>query len=133
MTTPLPESFLPSLIAELKMPNILGISMAGSFSRGQGTAFSDVDLQLYVTEKPSDLIGSLALRLWQGFLVSIHYGTLDEERAKLTKPWSAIWVVPGLRQSVILYDAKGSLAELKQAAQEFDWSPLQPLADKFAR
>ena len=132
MTVSLPESFLPSLIAEIKTPNVLGISMAGSFSRGQGSTYSDIDLQLYVTEKPPELIGSLALRLWQGFLVSVHYDILDEERAKLAKPWSAIWAVPGLRQPIILHDAKGSLAELKQAAQEFDWSPLQPLADKFA-
>ncbi len=132
MTVALPETFLPSLLSELKTPNVIGISMAGSFSRGQGSTYSDIDLQLYVTEKPPELIGSPALRLWQGFLVSIHYDTLDAERDRLTKPWSAIWAVPGLRQSAILYDAKGSLAELKQAAQEFDWSPLQPLADKFA-
>ena len=132
MSINLPNSFLPSLVAELKTPNVFGISMSGSFSRGQGTAFSDIDLQLYVTEKPSDLIGPLTLRLWQGFLVSIYYGNLEEEWDKLVKPWSAIWSVPGLRQSVILYDPDGTLARLKQAASEFDWSPLQPLADQFA-
>jgi hypothetical protein len=128
----LPESFLPSLIAELKEHNVTGITMAGSFSRGQGGSYSDIDLQLYVKEKPRDLIGSLALRLWQGFLVSIHYDSIEEERAKLTSPWDAIWAVPGLRQAVILYDPTGSLADLKQAAVEFEWSPLQSLADRYA-
>jgi predicted nucleotidyltransferase len=131
-TITLPESFLPSLITELKTPNVTGITMAGSFSRGQAGSYSDIDLQLYVKEKPRELIGSLALRLWQGFLVSIHYDSIEEERAKLTSPWDAIWAVPGLRQAVILYDPTGSLADLKQAAVEFDWSPLQPLADRFA-
>jgi hypothetical protein len=132
MTITLPESFLPSLMAELKTSNITGITMAGSFSRGQGGAYSDVDLQLYVKEKPRDLIGSLALRLWQGFLVSIHYDDIEDQRAQLTRPWDAIWAVPGLRQAVILYDPTGSLADLKRAAVEFEWSPLQSLADRFA-
>ncbi|MBI5840595.1 MAG: nucleotidyltransferase domain-containing protein [Chloroflexi bacterium] len=62
MDSTLPESFLPLLIAELKTPNVIGITMAGSFSRGQGTPYSDVDLQLYVREKPRGIIGSLELR-----------------------------------------------------------------------
>jgi len=132
MTITLPDSFLPSLITELKTPNVTGITMAGSFSRGQGGSYSDIDLQLYVREKPRELIGSLALRLWQGFLVSIHYDDIEEERAQLARPWDAIWAVPGLRQAVILYDPTGSLADLKQAAIEFEWSPLQPLADRYA-
>ena len=132
MDSTLPESFLPSLIAELKTPNVIGITMAGSFSRGQGTPYSDVDLQLYVREKPRGIIGSLELRQWQGCLVSIHYDNIEEERAKLTEPWGAIWAVPGLRQAVILHDENGSLADLKRAAVKFEWSHLQPLADKFA-
>ncbi len=106
--------------------------MAGSFSRGQGTQFSDVDLQLYVTEKPCRLIGTLELRRWQGFLVSIHYDSIEEERAKLTCPWDAIWAVPGLRQATILYDADGSVSSLRQAALKFSWSILQSAANQFA-
>lgn len=128
----LPESFLPSLLAELVTPNVIGISLGGSFARGQGTAFSDVDLELYIKEKPPELIGSLVLRMWQDFLVSIHYGTLEDEYEKLTKPWYAIWAVPGLRTAVILHDENGSIAKLKQAALEFDWAPLQPFANRFA-
>ncbi len=132
MTVTLPESFLPSLINELRTPNVTGITLAGSFSRRQGGSYSDIDLQLYVKEKPSKLIGSLDLLLWQGFLVSIHYDDIEEERAKLTRPWDAIWAVTGLRQAEILYDENGSLADLRQAALEFEWSPLQPLANRYA-
>lgn len=132
MTITLPESFLPSLINELKTSSVTGITMAGSFSRGQGGLCSDVDLQLYVKEKPRELIGSLALHLWKGFLVSFHYDDLEEQRAQLTRPWDAIWAVPGLRQAMILYDPTGALADLKQAAIQFEWSPLQPLADHYA-
>ncbi len=128
----LPESFLSSLTAELKTPNVIGIAMAGSFSRGQGTPYSDIDLHVFVKEKPRNIIDTSALRQRQGFLVSVHYGNVEEERAKLTCPWDAIWTVPGLRQAVILYDIDGSLASLKQAAVEFNWPPLQPLANKFA-
>jgi hypothetical protein len=132
MTGTLPESFLSSLINKLKTPNVTGITMAGSFSRGQGGPYSDVDLQIYVKEKPRELIGSLALRLWKGFLVSFHYDDLEEQRTQLARPWDAIWAVPGLRQAVILYDPTGALADLKQAAVQFKWSPLQPLADHYA-
>ena len=45
---------------------------------------------------------------------------------------SAIWAVPGLSGMNILLDKHGSLSELRKAAQEFDWSPLQPAADEFA-
>lgn len=132
MAVTLPASFLPTLITELKSPNVIGITMTGSFSRGQGTPYSDIDLQLYVKEKPRELIGSLALRQWQGFLVSIHYDDIEVERAKFTHPWDAIWAVPGLRQAVILYDENGSLADLQQAAVEFEWSPLQSPANQYA-
>jgi hypothetical protein len=131
MTTTLPESFLPSLIAELKAPYVIGITMSGSFTRGQPTQYSDVDLQLYVQEKPHEFVGPLALQ-WQGHLVNIHYGDLEEERAKLTRPWDAIWAVPGLRQAVILYDPNGSLADLKEAADKFEWSALQASANRYA-
>lgn len=128
----LPQDFLASLIEDIKSPAVVGITMAGSFSRGQGTQFSDVDIQLYVTERPQDVTGSLTLKMFQGYLVSLHYDNLAEERAKLLIPQDAVWAVPGLRQCVILYDKDGSLEDLKRAAREFTWSPLQPLADQYA-
>ena len=57
---------------------------------------------------------------------------LEDERAALSNPRRAIWVVPGLRGLQILLDKDGSLAALQKSAQEFDWSPLQPAADEFA-
>jgi len=132
MSITLPDSLVPSLINDLKTPGVTGITMSGSFSRRQGGRYSDVDLQLYVKEKPKGMIGSLALRLWQEFLISIHYDNVEQQRTQLTLPWDAIWAVPGLRQAVILYDPAGSIAELKQAAIQFEWPPLQPLANRFA-
>jgi hypothetical protein len=57
---------------------------------------------------------------------------LADERAALTDPRRAIWAVPGLRGMKILLDKDGSTAVLQKAAQEFDWSPLQPAANEFA-
>jgi hypothetical protein len=132
MTVVLPDSFIPSLLTEIVNPETLGVTMAGSFARGQGSRFSDVDLQLYVAEKPRGLIGSLVFRQWKGIPVSVHYDTLEDERAKLSRPWQAIWAVPGLRQALVLHDPSGAVARLKQAALDFEWAPLQPLADQFA-
>jgi hypothetical protein len=72
------------------------------------------------------------LRYWDNKLMSLKYTLLDEERAALTNPRRAIWAVPGLRGMKIVLDKNGSMAALQQAAQEFDWSPLQPAADEFA-
>ncbi len=91
-----------------------------------------MDLQLYVAEKPGGLIDLLELHRCQDFLISIHYDKIEEEQAKLTRPWDAIWAVPGLRQATILYDADGSISLLKQAALEFNWAALQPIANQFA-
>jgi predicted nucleotidyltransferase len=125
----LPDSFLQSLIRRLDNPNVVALSFAGSFARGQAGPHSDVDLQVYVRELPESRYD---LRLWDDYLVSLAYKTIEEERDSLSHPKRAIWCVPGLRQAVILLDKDGTLARIKQAAQTFDWSALQAKADEYA-
>ena len=125
----LPDSFLQSLVNRLDGPDVIGISHAGSFARGQAGTHSDVDLQVYVHTLPES---KYHLRHWDGYLISVAFNTIEAERSKLSRPETAVWAVPGLRQSVILLDKDGSLAKLKQAALEFEWLPLQSLADEYA-
>lgn len=125
----LSDSFLQSLVARIDTPNVVGITYSGSFARGEAGPYSDVDLQVYVRELPEQ---KYRLYLWDDHLVSIAYSTIEKERDSLLHPERAIWSVPGLRQAVILLDKDDSLAGLKQAAQDFEWSALQAKADAYA-
>ena len=128
----LPNSFLQSLITRIDDPNVAAITYAGSYARGQAGTHSDVDLQVYVRTMPESEYERYTLCYWDGYLVSLSTNTIEAERANLLHPEHALWAVPGLRQAVILLDKEGSLASLKQAAIEFNWFNLQPLADEYA-
>jgi hypothetical protein len=128
----LPKDFIDSIINRLDGPNVIGISCAGSHARGQAGRYSDVDLQVYVRALPEREYDRYTLRRWEDRLVSLHFNTLEAERLNLAHPEHALWAVPGLRQAMLLLDKDGSLADLQQAAVQFTWSTLQPLADEYA-
>jgi predicted nucleotidyltransferase len=128
----LSKSFLESALARLDSPNIMGVTCAGSHARGQAGPHSDVDLQVYVGTLPESEFDQYTLRRWDDHLVSLHFNMVEAERRNLAHPEHALWAVPGLRQAVILLDKDGSIAELKGAAASFDWSTLQPAADRYA-
>lgn len=127
----LSDSFLQASLQQIDSPDVLGVGIVGSFARGQASRYSDVDFNIFVSKLPQDPDDHYTLRYWDNKLVSLSYALLDDERAALTEPRRAIWAVPGLRSMQILLDKDGLLDALQQAAQSFDWSPLQPTADKF--
>jgi hypothetical protein len=104
----------------------------GSYSRGEERKYSDVDFDIFVSKLPENAYDRYTLRYWDDKLISLKYTLLDDERAAFGNPRRAIWAVPGLRGMKIVLDKNGSMAALQKAAQEFDWSPLQPAADEFA-
>ena len=128
----LPDSFLQSLVAQLDNENTIGITLAGSFARGEGGEYSDVDIHQYVRKMPEKIADGFYLRTMDGYLVSIALVSLEEKSASLRDPTRAIWAVPGLCQERILLDKDGSIAALKEAAAKFTWEPLQAEADAFA-
>jgi hypothetical protein len=129
---PLSDSFIQSVLEKIDSPDVVGVGIEGSYARGQETKYSDVDFDIFANRLPEHAYDRYTLRYWDGKLVSLKYTLLDEERAALTNPRRAIWAVPGLRGMQIVLDKEGSMAALQQAAQEFDWSPLQAAADEFA-
>lgn len=129
---PLSDFFIQSIIQNIDSPDVIGVGIVGSYARGQEHKYSDVDLDIYVSQLPENPYDRYTLRYWDDKLVSLKYTLLEEERAALTNPRRAIWAVPGLRRMQILLDKEGSIADLQQAAQKFEWSPLQPAADEFA-
>ena len=106
--------------------------MTGSFARGQGRQFSDVDLDLYVNTLPQNAYERYTLRYWDNRLISLKHILLDDEIAALSRPWDAIWAVPGLRQMRILVDNTGQLVELQSVAKNFEWANLQSSANEYA-
>lgn len=129
---PLSDSFIQSVLQQIDAPDVVGVGIVGSYARGQESKYSDVDFDIFASKLPENPYDRYTLRYWDEMLVSLKYTLLDDERSALTNPRRAIWAVPGLRGMKILLDKDGTMAALQQAAQEFDWSLLQPAADEFA-
>lgn len=127
--TQLSDTFIQRLIARFHRPGVIGVSMAGSYTRGMQDEYSDIDLELYVDALPED---HYSLQLFDEKLVSVKYLRIADELSSLKIPKRAVWAVSGLRNMHILMDESGELAKLKQAAVDFNWAPLQPLADAYA-
>ncbi|HSJ90084.1 MAG TPA: nucleotidyltransferase domain-containing protein [Anaerolineales bacterium] len=128
----LSDPFLRSVLEKIDSPHILGVGIVGSYARGQESKYSDVDFDIFVSQVPENPYDRYTLRYWDNKLISLKYALLNDERAALTDPRRAIWAVPGLRGMKIVVDKDGSLAALQQAARQFEWTLLQPAADKFA-
>jgi hypothetical protein len=128
----LSEPFIQSLLERIDSPDVIGVAVVGSYARGQESKYSDVDLDIYTSKLPENVYDRYTLRYLDGKLISQKYTLLADERAALSDPRRAIWAVPGLSGMRILLDKVGSMAALQRAAQEFDWSPLQPAADEYA-
>jgi len=125
----LEDPFIQSLPAWLSQPGVVGISLAGSYSRGTQDRHSDLDVNIFMESLPDE---TYTLRIVDGKLVSLKYLLVQDEYASLTQPEKALWAVPGLRQMQILLDEAGQLAKLKQAAFDFNWAELQNAANEFA-
>src|SRR5512144_1948012 len=93
----LTDSFIHSLIERIDSPDVVGISIGGSYARGQESQYSDVDMDIFVRRLPDNPYDLYTLRYWDDKLVSLKYILPEDERNALTDPRRAIWAVPGLR------------------------------------
>ncbi len=128
----LSDPFINSVLEKINSPDVIGVGIVGSYSRGQESKYSDVDFDIFVSRMPGSDYERYTLRYWDGKLVSLKYALLDDEIAALSNPRRAIWAVPGLSGMKVVLDKDGSLAELQTMAQKFDFSLLQREADEFA-
>ena len=128
----LSDPFIQSLLEKIDSADVIAAGLVGSYARRQEGKYSDVDLDIYVSQLPENPYGGYTLRYWDNRLISLKYATLEDERSGLSDPRRAIWVVPGLRGMKILLDKDGSLTELQKAAEHFDFSLLQSRADEYA-
>ena len=128
----LSDPFIESVLEKIDSPDVMGVAIVGSYSRGQENRYSDVDFDIFVSQLPEHQYDRYTLRYWDEKLISLRYTLISDERSALTDPRRAIWAVPGLRGMKILLDKDGSLSELQKSAQNFDWSTVQALANEFA-
>lgn len=126
------KTFLQKLVNEFSGETTVGFLLTGSYARGEATSYSDVDLLRFVADSPPDKNEKYVLKYRENRLVSISTSTVEEKLKETEKPETAVWTIPGLRQSEILLDKKVSLGKLKQTAENFVWTSLQKAADEFA-
>ena len=126
------KNFLRKLVDDFSDEFTVGLLLTGSYARGEATRYSDVDLLKFVENPPSDESEKYVLKYRENRLISVSTSTVKAKVEEIGKPETAIWAVPGLRQAEILLDKNGTLAELKQTAENFVWNPLQKAADEFA-
>ncbi len=127
---PLSESFLSALVAELDTHDVVGIIVAGSYSRGEATQYSDVDLAYFV--KDAAKLPSKRFFYHDGRLVSLAAKRISDVRRSMTQPNTAIFVVPGFHHSRILLDKDGSVSQFLHEVETFAWQPLQEAANSYA-
>ncbi len=128
----LSTAFLQKLVALLENEKTLGIALSGSFARGEGDSYSDVDIWHYIRQEPAGGSEMAYLEYIDGYLVSVKNTLIEKDYGDLRNPKRAIWVVPALRQAQILSDRDGALAALFEAARNFSWESLRPAADAYA-
>ncbi len=124
----LSDEFLQALVAEIDNEDIVGITLGGSYVRGNATPFSDVDLGCFYKDEAS--LPSHCLLYRNGLMVSVNTRTVASIRADLARPEKAIFLVATPRR--ILLDKDGSVTELMQEIATFHIEPLQQKAYAYA-
>ena len=123
---------IAEVIALLTDDRTIGVLLTGSYARNEATLHSDIDVFKFVNSLPADTPDHHQVRLFRNKLLSISLTTVGRKFDELKRPETAIWVVPGIRQAVILSDTDGAISGLRDAADRFEWSRLQADADAYA-
>ncbi len=126
---------LSALLSEFDDPKrFAGVLIVGSEARGDANPHSDIDMVFFALEEPSDEHEKYRLTYREGRLISLSIKTLSAARAAFSNPVDAIRTIQGLRDSTVLRDSSSKdLTKLKEAAQEFVWTPaLQAAANREA-
>jgi len=121
----LSEEFVANLVQELDNDDIIGITLGGSYARGEATQYSDLDFACFwrVGLRPPPK----RFMYRQGKLISVKMTTVDEIRGMLSRPESALLFASGKHR--LLLDKDGSVARLLEEIANFRWETLQPVAN----
>jgi hypothetical protein len=127
-TPSLSDEFLHGLVAELDNDDIVGITLGGSYVRGDATPYSDIDLGCFY--KDDAVLPPKRLAYRNGLLVSISPRTIASVRSALARPEKALFFAANPRH--VLLDKDGSVTQLVQDIAAFRWEPLQQAANEYA-
>lgn len=128
--TNISEALLQTLVAEIDSDDVTAIILGGSYARGEATPYSDVDFARLVREESQRQPKRYFYR--SGYLISVPTRTIAQYRQSITKPESAIWVVPSMSGCKILLDKEGAFAAFQQSLASFRWEALQQEANVYA-
>jgi predicted nucleotidyltransferase len=125
-TIDLPDAFLADLVRELDHGDIVGITLGGSYARGEATQYSDVDLACFWREGLRPPPKRFMYR--QGRLISVKMTSVAEIRGMLGRPESALFFAGGKHR--LLLDKDGSVARLMAEIEHFRWESLRADANQ---
>ena len=74
----LSDPFVQSALERIDSPDVVGIGIVGSYSRGQEGKYSDIDFDIFVSKLPEHPYDHYTLRYWDGKLVSLKYTLLSD-------------------------------------------------------
>lgn len=126
MAASVSDEFLAELVRELDHEDIVGMTLGGSYARGEATRYSDLDLACFWREGLSPPPKHFFYR--QGRLISIKKTSVAEMRSMLRKPEAALFFARGKQR--LLLDKDGSVAQFLQELAAFRWETLQPAANE---
>lgn len=123
----LSDDFIHQLVTELDTNDIIGITLGGSYARGEATPFSDVDLGCFFAEQVKLPPHHLFYR--DSRLISVVSMHVSDVYARLANPPYALFL--GCSKRRILLDKDGFLRKLQQDIEAFTWETLRDAANDY--
>ncbi len=108
---------------------VLAVFLTGSFARGDADEFSDLDVQVLVSDG-SPVGGHTTYH--GGLLLSVDRSELSHRERALTDPDTALWNLTALQTGLPLHDPAGVFAALQAKARALEWTTLAPEAHRQA-
>lgn len=126
------DELLQRIATDFDTPETLGLVICGSVARGEAHRYSDIDLIRFVAPGTPGVGQHGSQRIYDGYFTSV-FVTTFERSGDLSQPENAIWLATRNSTFRVLIDrSDGVLQAMIKAAQNFEWTALQPAADAYA-
>jgi hypothetical protein len=120
---------LKPLVDQLVSEGAAVVYLAGSRARRDTGPHSDIDIGALAETSRSV---PWSFRMFEGFLTSVVWSSFASVRKSFNNPAVVGAAVPGWRNAVLLYDPRGSGAELARTARSWSWEQVAESCDEWA-